>query len=702
MISRIIKFAILFLAFAAGGAQAETYEVQPGDIIRVSLPGEETLRDPFAVDREGRIILPEVGAVAVAGLTEADMSQRVTLALSSAFKDLDSLSIYVHERRKIISVQGYVESPGEYALPAKSTVQMAIHAAGGLRKGAQLNRIQFVRNNQSRVFDYKAYLDSGDTALLPQLISLDSIFVPASPKIGNVEVDFDPAKMADAGDAAAENQAIKVFGEVNSPGSFSFSPNKSLIDLLMRAGGVTRWAAVEQVRIIAGNEPRLFNLKQYLDSGDTSLLPELMPGATVFVPRQAEEIKTGGNTVYVMGEVARPGAYDGKEDASFIDILGNAGGPTRFADTRAIRLIKPDGSVVNVDLTGYIEGATATHPPGVGPGDAIFVPEKAELNEDSWLKVSPGRAVRVLGQVKNPGRVEWANEMSLLDLLAHVGGPTSRADTSSIEVVTPTSSGNMQVTVFDLDDFIKRGGADHELPRLMAGATIRVQLLPDDPTDNKAQWLRQSSDTSIYVFGEVGAPGRYKFNDAMHFLDILSAANGPTGASDLHNIRISHRDARHAKVSRLNLALYFETGDENLLPEVLPGDSIYIPNKKRNWLDESKESTIRVLGAVGRPGRYRFNDSMTLLDLLAEAGGTSSGALVERITVVNLSCCQDQARTFDLKRFSRTARFQDLPVLRAGDTIYVPSKSESTWQQVRAGMNDIFQIVSLGTLLGLL
>lgn len=701
MITKISQI-IAVLCLLLGSVHAEPYRVQPGDLIRISLPGEEMLREPFAVNREGNIILPEVGSLHVGGFNEAEMRQRVTTTLSQAFKDLTSLGVYVEERRKIIHVLGYVVNPGEYVLPEEGTVQMAIHAAGGLRKGAQLNRIQIVRSHQTKVFDYKAYLDSGDTALLPHLVSLNSIFVPASPKIGNVEVDFDPAKIADAGDAAADNQAIKVFGEVNSPGTFSFNPNKSLIDLLMRAGGVTRWAGVEQVRIIADNEPRLFNLKQYLDTGNTALLPQLTPGATVFVPRQAEEIKSGGNTVYVMGEVARPGAYDGKEAASFIDILANAGGPTRFAETRAIRLIKPNGRVINVDLTGYIDGSTSRHPPKVEPGDAIFVAEKADVNEDSWLKVAPNRAVRVIGQVTSPGRVEWADEMSLLDLLAHVGGPTAGADTAAIEVVTPTRSGRMKVETFDLDAFIKRGGADHELPKIMAGATIRVQSLPDDPTDNKSQWIRQSGETSIYVFGEVGAPGRYKFNDAMHFLDILSAADGPTGDADLHNIRINHRDARHAKVSRLNLALYFETGDENILPKVLPGDSIYIPNKNRHWLDESKETTIRVLGAVNKPGRYRFNDSMTLLDLLAEAGGTSDGALIERITVVNLSCCKDQARSFDLAHFSRTARFQDLPVLRAGDTIYVPSKEESTWQQVRTGMNDIFQIVSLATLLGLL
>ena len=470
----------------------------------------------------------------------------------------------------------------------------------------------------------------------------------------------------------------------------------------MRAGGVTRFAGVEQIRVISNGEPKLFNLKQYLDIGDENILPKIAPGATIFVPKQEEEIKTGGNMVYVMGEVSRPGAYEGKKGATFMDILANAGGPTRFAESRQIRIIKSGGKVVPFDLAGYTEGTVPGLPPAIQPGDAIFVPEKTDLNEKSWLKVTPNRAVRVIGEVIRPSRVEWSDEMSLLDLLAHVGGPSSRADTTNIEILTPSSKGVNSLTVFNLDEFIQSGGAEDSLPKIRAGSTVRVHDLPQDPSDNKAQWVRQAAEKSIYIFGQVGAPGRYMFTDSMGFLDILSAADGPTGNADIHNIRVSHRNGKHSVVSKINLALYFETGDENILPDVKTGDTIYVPEKDRMWLDQSKESTIRVLGAVHKPGRYQFNDTMTILDLLAQAGGPESNAYKEKISVINLSCCKDQARTFNLELFSKTAAFDDLPVLRAGDTIYVPDKSDSTIEKLRLALKDIFQLVSLSALLGFL
>lgn len=676
---------------------AEDDVVKVGDLVQINLPGEASLNKGFQVDKRGRINLPEIGPVFVAGYNETQLQNVITDNLKTVFRDVSNARVFIKQQQLLISVQGYVVKPGEYTLPSGSNIQMFLYEAGGLRAGAQLDKIIVKRGNKSIEFDYKRFLDTGDDSKLPALESLDVLFVPASPLVGNIEQEFDAAKLANSGDSADSARAIKVFGEVNAPGSFTYKPNTTLVDVVMRAGGVTRYASVEQIRVITNNTPIMFNLKRYLDTGDQSLLPEILPGATIFVPKQEEEIKAGANVVYVMGEVAHPGAYEGKKGASFMDILANAGGPTRFAESRQIRVIKADGGVINFDLTAHTEGLSNQRVPAVGPGDAIFVPEKTDMNEKSWLKVAPSRAVAVMGEVVRPGRIEWSDEMDLIDLIAHVGGPTRRADTSKIEI-----SNNGKVTKFDLDKYILQGSPHSKLPSVSAGTVVRVHALPDDPSDNKSQWVSQSSDASIYVFGQINAPGRYRFTTEMHFLDILSAADGPTKDADIHNIRVTHRSLGYAKVSKLNLSLYFETGDESILPDVRPGDTIYIPEKDKNWLDRSKESTVRVLGEVHAPGRYVFNDNMTILDLLAEAGGPSDSAYVEKISVVNMSCCQGQARVFNLVEFSKTANIYDLPVIRAGDTIYVPHKDESFAEKARAGLRDLLQITTTIVLIGAL
>jgi protein involved in polysaccharide export with SLBB domain len=198
----------------------------------------------------------------------------------------------------------------------------------------------------------------------------------------------------------------------------------------------------------------------------------------------------------------------------------------------------------------------------------------------------------------------------------------------------------------------------------------------------------------------VGNPGRYAFNDNLGFLDILGAANGPTGNADMRNIRISHRNGEGAKVTKLDLGRYFETGDETLLPKVRVGDVIFVPDRNREWLDESKENTVRVLGSVSKPGRYRFSDDMTILDLLAQAGGPTSDAYQNKIVVVNLGCCQNEARVFNLVDFAKKGDITKMPVVRTGDTVYVPSIAQSDWKIFMDGVRDVVSVLSIFALIG--
>lgn len=704
---RLLALLALLVALVAGALPALAQQngqngarLGPGDVLQIVLPGEEAFAAPFPIDREGTVTLPEAGQVRLSGLTVPQARERVRTALAPSFRDLGRLNVILRERRLLIAVGGFVRTPGPVELPAGSNVQMAIAAAGGLAPGAQLDRVQVRRGGQAITFDYKRYLDTGDERILPALRSLDTVFVPASPLTGNVEVPFDARTLMAAGDAAEDRNAVRVFGEVMNAGSFAHRQGMTVMDALVRAGGVTRYAGTEQVRIISGSgEPRAFNLKAFLDTGDARLNPQVAPGTTIFVPVQTEEVRQGPRVVFVMGEVQRPGAFEMRQGAGFFDVLANAGGPSRFAETRQLRIIRADGRRVEpFDLGGFIERGGGI-PPTINPGDAIFIPEKTQGAEQaSWLRVPPDRSVRVLGAVRAPGRFEWSDEMSLLDLLAQAGGANERGDLANLQIVTGAPGG--RTIRFDLRRFLETGGAVASLPRIRGGMTVNVPELPQSPTDSRSQWVQQSSDRSIYVMGAVGRPGRYAFEERLSFLDILAAADGPTNQADILNIRIAHRGEARDRVSRVNLARYFETGDETLLPRVRPGDVIFVPDRNRNWLEQSAGSTVRVLGSVNRPGRYQFTDGMTILDLLAEAGGPNRDALQERIVVVNISCCADQARTFDLPGFARSGDVTRLPVVRAGDTVYVPTSAQSDWRLFFDGVRDIVTMLSVVALLG--
>ncbi len=686
---------------AAGAAQREdaaafqSGPLRSGDVLKVVLPGEAAFETPFQIDAAGVIFLPEVGPMAVAGASLDEARSLIRTELERIYKDLSRFDLRLVERRLLLQVLGFVRQPGAIDLGDGANVQTAIEAAGGVRQGAQLDKFQLRRGEEIIRFDYKKYLDSGDLSILPPLRPGDTVFVPASPLIGNVQVEFDARTLTAAGDGADDGSDVRVFGEVINPGSFAFNDGNTIVDVLMRAGGVTRYAGVEKIRVINGSEPELFDLKAFLDTGDRGLLPPIDPGAVVYVPISVDEVKSGGRTVYVMGEVANPGAFEMTEGATFFDVLANAGGPNRYAETRNLRVIRADGSVAPFNLAGYTEGKPTEAVPAIAPGDAIFVPEKTDQLEKSWLKISPERAIRIIGQVNRPGRYEWSDEMSLLDLLAHAGGPTRQADAASVQIVGP---GGAAPEIFNLERFLAEGGALADIPVLGAGYTVFLPELPRDPSDNKSQWVRQSADRSIYIVGAVGSPGRYAFSEDLGFLDILGAADGPTEKADLANVRVSHFDRPRARVSDVDLALFFETGDGSVLPAVRPGDVIYVPSRGRKWTEIPAEATVRVLGAVAKPGRYSFSDDMTILDLLAEAGGTRPDALEKRIVVVNMEAGETRATRFNLPKFARKGDYAMLPVVRAGDTVYVPSKNQSTRSIVAGVLRDAVQIISVAAL----
>ena len=686
----LLTIALLLFSFHAFSAtNADDDTVQVGNKLFLYIPGEADFDKTFEVDNKGQINLPEVGQFVVANKTISQVELELTPVLGGLFVAMDDFYVEIRSRDIFINVMGYVNTPSQVSIPADGNIQMVISKADGLRPGAQLDRLQIRRGEEIIEFDYKAYLDSGNISLLPALKSQDTVFVPVSPLLGNVQIDFDAQTLSATGDANDGN-AVTILGEVHNPGSFSYKEEMTILDALMRAEGVTRYADVTKIRVIVDKSPVIFDLKAYLDKPSGSTMQLLQPGSTVYVPIMVDDVNTTSRTVYIMGEVQKPGAYEAADSTNFLDILANAGGPTRFAETRHIKILTPEGESILFDLQGYSEGMVTTKVPDLNPGDVIFVPEKTDVNEKSWLKIPTKRAIKIIGAITSPGRYEWSDEMDFTDLLAHAGGPTKGANINDIKILR-----NGDVTQrFDLEKYTITDG-ETPLPNLVAGDTVIVEELPVDPADNKSQWIRQESSKSIYIMGQVGSPGRYSFNENMHFIDILAAADGPTGTADIRNIRVTHRNGNRAKVSKLDLAMYFETGDETLFPNVLPGDTIFVPEKNKDWLRTPKERVVRIMGAVQKPGRYNFDDTMSILDVLAEAGGPSNSALIDKIVVVNHSCCKEQSRVFDLEAFIKSPNSANIPVLRAGDTLYVPDKGQDLLSQFKENFLDVITILAL-------
>jgi len=84
--------------------------------------------------------------------------------------------------------------------------------------------------------------------------------------------------------------------------------------------------------------------------------------------------------------------------------------------------------------------------------------------------------------------------------------------------------------------------------------------------------------------------------------------------------------------------------------------------------------SLYVVGAVGRPGRYGFQNLPGLVDLISQAGGAQSGADLSRVQVIRREGEARRVLTADVASALRDGIGTDLPALRPGDTVVLNTR----------------------------
>lgn len=177
----ILLMLLCLVAWVPSSIADESNTVKVGDLIQINLPGEASLNQGFQVDRRGRINLPEVGPVLVAGYNEQQLQDVIIDRLKTVYRDVNNARVFIKQQQLLVSVQGYVVKPGEYTLPSGSNIQMFVYEAGGLRAGAQLDKMIVKRGNKNIEFDYKRFLDTGDNSQLPKTRITGCLICPRFP-----------------------------------------------------------------------------------------------------------------------------------------------------------------------------------------------------------------------------------------------------------------------------------------------------------------------------------------------------------------------------------------------------------------------------------------------------------------------------------------------------------------------------------------
>ncbi len=166
---------------AATAGTPPPLRLQAGDVISIAFPGAENLNTSQQIRRDGRINLPIVGEVEIAGKTpfyvETELKQLYSTQLLTG-----EVNVNVVSSSFAIYVQGAVLRPGKLQPERSVTVLDAVmEAGGGVPRRADLSKVSVIRTKNGVTerfeFDLEAIL-AGESNETFYLESYDIVNVP--------------------------------------------------------------------------------------------------------------------------------------------------------------------------------------------------------------------------------------------------------------------------------------------------------------------------------------------------------------------------------------------------------------------------------------------------------------------------------------------------------------------------------------------
>lgn len=153
-------------------------QLRPGDTMTVSLLGiPEPITTGVQIDEQGLIRLQYIGAVTAAGLTTAELSDRIRNTYIEK-KFYTALDVAVNVTERYVYIGGEVQRPGRIVWSPDLTLAKAVQSAGGFTLYAKETRVTLTRDRKAYEMDVKLAQRQPDQD--PLLFPGDSIQVPRS------------------------------------------------------------------------------------------------------------------------------------------------------------------------------------------------------------------------------------------------------------------------------------------------------------------------------------------------------------------------------------------------------------------------------------------------------------------------------------------------------------------------------------------
>ncbi len=199
-------------------------------------------------------------------------------------------------------------------------------------------------------------------------------------------------------DEYTSNQ-VTVLGRVERAGVQKFAQSPTLAEVLAGAGAMPildKQATLTRCAIMRGRDKLIWVDLKALLNGDPAYNLRMKKGDIVFIPDSSD------TSIYVLGQVTRPGSYRLTQRMTVLDALAQAGGPTEDAKTEQIGLYRAGSNSIEVlSFADLINPARAANF-ALQDGDVLFLP-RSGLGEFGYFmrQISPSLSVLTFGTAVN-------------------------------------------------------------------------------------------------------------------------------------------------------------------------------------------------------------------------------------------------------------------------------------------------------------
>ena len=398
---------------------------------------------------------------------------------------------------------------------------------------------------------------------------------------------------------------VNIIGQVNLPGTYTFSAFNTVYNAIYVAGGITEKASLRNIKVFRNNKlVDVVDVYKFLTNGDGSSNIRLENNDLILVGPYT-------NRVQLLGEVKLPGIFETKEGESLMDLINYSGGFTEKAFKKSIKLtrvIENNLSVIDISYDQL---------PFFTPimGDVFQIDKVSEIYKNRVI---------IKGAVNRPGQFSLSENQTLLSLIERAEGFKPDVLRSKSFIIRTNKDFSTTNISFNINE-------------LISGKIKDIKLVEEDVVQILSK-NDMEADKYIKISGEVNDKGAYPFSDNLSVKDAVLLAGGFKEGASINNVELTRRVDDNYEISEnfsevIILNLKDDLSQDNDF-KLKPFDEIVIRKDPKFNVPKF----VKIEGQVMYPGQYAISsESERISDLLKRAGGLKpssypSGATLLRYT----------------------------------------------------------------------